>query len=469
MKTVAKRATPVEPFREIVQPATMDRLEDAARRVALLLAGRTVWHVNSTAEGGGVAEMLHSLLGYYRACGLDAKWVVLAATTDFFRVTKRIHNRLHDTPGDGGQLDQRERMIYERGLSASKDALLPRVASGDVVILHDPETFGLAPALSACGAIVICVCHVGVDLAGLLARSTWEFFARDTDAARAVVFSRSAYVWSTIEPARSQIIPPCIDPFSANNSDLDAVTCRAILSASSLVPAGIDGPIHVDTPRATELWVRRPARVVEDVCLTPVTPLVVQVSRWDRLKDPEGVLQGFLAGVPEASGAHLVLAGPAEGSVSDDPEGHATFTSVLERWERLPAAERSRVHIASLPMEDLAENAAIVNALQRRADVVVQKSPAEGFGLTVTEAMWKERIVVASRVGGIQDQIDDGIDCVLVDPLDLDGFGAEVEGILNGVPHEEMGRRAKDRVRSAYLPPHHLTAYLELIGEVAGV
>ena len=141
------------------------------------------------------------------------------------------------------------------------------------------------------------------------------------------------------------------------------------------------------------------------------TPLVVQVSRWDRLKDHLGVMQGFVRlEEAEAAGAHLVLAGPSVTGVADDPEGPAVLAELAAAWRALPHASRRRVQIASLPMVDPGENAAIVNALQRHAAVIVQKSLQEGFGLTVTEAMWKGRPVVASAVGGIVDQIDDGRD-----------------------------------------------------------
>jgi trehalose synthase len=152
--------------------------------------------------------------------------------------------------------------------------------------------------------------------------------------------------------------------------------------------------------------------------------VLVQVSRWDELKDPVGVLEAFARHIAPRSDNWLVLAGPAVKSVSDDPEQPEVLREVDAALERLDPSIRRRVQLAQLPMEDTEENAAIVNALQRRADVIVQKSLAEGFGLTVAEAMWKARPVVASRVGGIEDQIEDGESGVLVDdPKDLEAFG----------------------------------------------
>ena len=196
-------------------------------------------------------------------------------------------------------------------------------------------------------------------------------------------------------------------------------------------------------------------------------PAVVQVSRWDRLKDPGGVLQAFAERIGPSTEAHLVLAGPSTAAVADDPEGPEVLAEVTSLTSRMPDALRERVHLFSLPMDDLEENAAIVNALQRRADVVVQKSVAEGFGLTVAEAMWKARPVVASAVGGIQDQIVDGESGVLVEPDDLDGFADAVAGLLEDPARAEwMGHNARERVRGAFLGARHLEQYVDLFEDV---
>ncbi len=181
-------------------------------------------------------------------------------------------------------------------------------------------------------------------------------------------------------------------------------------------------------------------------------PLVVQVSRWDRLKDPVGVLRGFAEVESDGHGAYLVLAGPSLGAVTDDPDGAAVLTEVAEEWHRLPEQIRSRVLLACLPMEDLDENAAIVNALQRQATIVVQKSLKEGFGLTVTEAMWKGRPVIATATGGIEDQIEDGVNGVLLkNPLDQAAFAAAV-----GRPARVARARPRDRRGGARERPRQL-------------
>jgi trehalose synthase len=197
------------------------------------------------------------------------------------------------------------------------------------------------------------------------------------------------------------------------------------------------------------------------------TPLVVQVSRWDWLKDPAGVLEGFARKVEEttASGAELVLAGPAVAAVADDPEGATVLSEVVALWRGLPESDRAKVHLALLPMVDIEENAAIVNALQRHAAVVVQKSLKEGFGLTVTEAMWKARPVVASAVGGIQDQIEDGVQGLLLkDASDLDTFGSLLSRLLDNEDYaRQIGENGRRRVMESYLGVRHLLQYAELI------
>jgi trehalose synthase len=197
------------------------------------------------------------------------------------------------------------------------------------------------------------------------------------------------------------------------------------------------------------------------------TPLVVQVSRWDRMKDPIGVLEGFarLVEAEAAPGTHLVLAGPNVGAVADDPEGPRILAEVEQAWRALPEAHRKLVHLAQLPMNDVQENGAIVNALQRHAAVIVQKSLREGFGLTVTEAMWKRRPVVASAVGGIRDQIRDGVEGLLVhDPSDRGELAAALERVLDDEALARLlGDAAYERVRAEYLSISSLVHWAELI------
>jgi trehalose synthase len=198
-------------------------------------------------------------------------------------------------------------------------------------------------------------------------------------------------------------------------------------------------------------------------------PVVVQVSRWDRLKDMAGVLTGFadrLPGLPDD--VHLMLCGPDVSGVSDDPEGQQVLEECTKIWEDQPDEVKPRLHLCSLPMDDIDENAHIVNALQRHATVVVQKSIVEGFGLTVTEPMWKGRAVVATRVGGIQDQIQHGENGLLLDdPHDLDGFAALLADLLSDEDRcRALGEAAKERVRERYLGDLALIRYAELVRDL---
>jgi trehalose synthase len=191
---------------------------------------------------------------------------------------------------------------------------------------------------------------------------------------------------------------------------------------------------------------------------------VVQVSRWDRIKDMEGVLRAFAEHVDRSFGAHLALVGPAVHGVTDDPEGGAVLDECVEAWRSLPQSDRSRIHLACVPMHDPDEAAVVVNALQRHATVVAQKSLAEGFGLTVVEAMWKSRPVVATRVGGIVDQIVDGEHGVLIDdPFDLEAFGVAVTGLLaESSRAHRLGLSAYDRAHTLFLGDSHLERYANL-------
>jgi trehalose synthase len=343
------------------------------------------------------------------------------------------------------------------------------VREGDVVILHDPQTAGMVDAMRGAGAAVIWRCHVGLDHPNELAREAWAFLLGYVLDAHAYVFSRESFAWQGLARDRVVVIPPSIDAFAPKNEELDPETVRAVLRAAGLVrDGGEPGPVTFERQDGSRGRVERQARLVEDRPLSAHTPVVLQVSRWDALKDPLGVIRGFAEHVPAATGAHLVYAGPAVEAVADDPEGERMLREALALTEQLPDEPRSRMHLATLPMEDPEENAMMVNALQRHARVIVQKSLAEGFGLTVAEAMWKARPVVASRIGGIQDQIVHGDSGVLLDdPHDLVAFGAAVTGVLaHPGEAQRMGECARERVRERFLSARSLLDYLSVVRKV---
>jgi trehalose synthase len=236
------------------------------------------------------------------------------------------------------------------------------------------------------------------------------------------------------------------------------------------VPPGTAAGSFVRRDGTTGKVERRATIVGDDGALPPGSPLVVQVSRWDRLKDMRGVMTAFAEHVADTVDAQLALVGPAVADVTDDPEGAEVLAACASAWEALPARIRARVRLVSLPIEDVDENAAMVNAIQRHATVVVQKSLAEGFGLTVAEAMWKGRAVVASAVGGIVDQVVPGTGVLLRDPHDLAGCGDALAGLLaRPAQIASLGVAAHRHVLAGFLGDRHLIQYAQLLEQlVAG-
>ncbi len=463
----------IDELRSVITEEAWARLEGGLDQARALLAHRTLWNVNSTAAGGGVSEMLWSWVGLAQGLGISMRWLTISGHADFFAVTKRLHNFLHGEPGDGGKLGEAERRVYEEVTAASAAAVLEVVGPDDVVFLHDPQTAGLIPALVEAGRTVVWRCHVGTDRPNELSEAGWDFLAPYLRRADACVFSRQAYVPTGCEGHLVAVVPPSIDALSAKNQELADEQVSSILRHVGLAPAERgDGDGAEFRRRGGEIT--RISRRCEVISCGPLpepgVPLVVQVSRWDRLKDPIGVMEGFALAAPEGSVAHLILAGPSLGSVSDDPEGAMVLAEVELAWRRLPPAVRERVHLASLPMEDLEENAAIVNALQRRASIIVQKSLKEGFGLTVTEAMWKARPVLASATGGILDQIEDRVSGILLkNPLDRAEFAGELAELLRDTEWAtEIGAAARERVRASFLEDRHTLQYVELLSQLLG-
>ena len=428
-----------------------------------LLEGRVVWNISSSAVGGGVAEMVRSLLAYARGAGVDARWAVVARDAAVLhadqaaaqRAPRQRRRRLAARP-------RRARDLRSRSARDNASELLPMVRPGDVVIVHDPQPAAMIAPLAQAGAHVVWRCHIGADEVNdevdrrlalsraLSARCRGlRLLARRLRAARPAQRAGDSAEHRSVldeEPAAAGRRRPR-HPRAHRHPRGSARTTPPMFAREDGTPGRVD----------------RCAEVLREGGPPPSdTPLVVQVSRWDRLKDPIGVLHGF-ARIDER-GVALVLAGPDVRSVADDPEGAAVYAEVVAAWHALPDDRRRRVHLVSLPAVDVDENAAIVNALQAHASVIVQKSLHEGFGLTVTEAMWKARPVVASAVGGIQDQIRDGTDGLLVGPRDLDAFAGAVALLLDDRPlADRLAAAARARVRERYLGIHSLLRFGALI------
>jgi trehalose synthase len=461
--------TPLDLLGPVIGDSRLQRLKVAAARLEPVLGDSTIWNLSSTASGGGVAEMLHVLVGYVRGAGIAIRWGVVQGDPEFFRVTKRLHNRLHGVKGDEGSLGAEEAAHYEGVARANAEALAGRIRRGDVVLLHDPQTAGLAPLLRAAGAQVVWRCHIGTDAQNEWSDEGWDFLRSYLEAASALVFSRPSFAPRRALPQRIHTIAPSIDPLSPKNQPLDEGEVLAIVAKVGLIEA--DSPLTgAPTFRrrdGTEGKVQRTASVVTDGPMPLDTPLVVQVSRWDRLKDMPGVMRGFVDQVVRRTGAHLALVGPAVEGVTDDPEGAEVFADCLMAWRVLPGSARHRVSLVTLPMQDQEENAAMVNALQRQAQVVTQKSLVEGFGLTVAEAMWKSRPVVASAVGGIVDQVVPGSGSLLADPTDVDAFGVTVAGLLERPDlRRSIGTAARSRIEEHFLGDRHLLQWSALLEDL---
>ncbi|MFZ0325155.1 MAG: glycosyltransferase [Actinomycetes bacterium] len=431
------------------------------------LAGHSVINVNSTAAGGGVAEMLQVLLPLARGTDVDARWLVIDGDPEFFALTKRMHNQLHGVPGDGGGLGTGERAHYEAVMRSNFEELAAVVAPGDVVILHDPQTAGLADALSSRDIPVVWRCHVGIDGHNQWTEQAWEFLRPYlVDSVDAFVFTRESYAPEWVPRPRLHIIKPSLDPLAPKNQSLSAEEAAAVLSHVGIIDGSSPTPVPFVRSDGSPGRVDRFADMIRTGPPPGAdAPLIVQVSRWDPLKDMAGVMNGFVDHVLDGSNAHLVLAGPVVTAIADDPEAADVLEQTWLQWRALRHHQRSRVQLVCLPMSDVEENAVIVNALQQHATVVVQKSLAEGFGLTVAEAMYKGTPVVASAVGGLVDQVVDGETGFLIDPpQDLAEFGDAVRRLVSDPAQARaMGEAGRARAIAEFLPDTSLEAWQQVL------
>ncbi len=339
---------------ERFEPLLGDRfpaMVEAAAKAHRDFQGRAIWHVSSTLQGGGVAEMLSALLPYVRGAGVDTRWVVLREPDEFFALTKRIHNNLHGFPGDGGELGPAERHLYEDCLADERPAFrrpwCSRRTSSSSTIRRPPgsPTAPRRPERSSSGAAT----------SASIGPTRWHCGRRTSS----IPTSPRPTPGSSPDASTSGrgstaaapgLMAPSIDPFSPKNQELDAAAVDAILGAIGLgarSPRGAPTFVRAD---GTPGRVDRDAEVIQEEPLPDGCPLVAQVSRWDRLKDPRGLLDCFEQHLSDGD-QHLLLAGPSTTAVSDDPEGAAVWDDVRGAWHRLPDGVRRRVHLASLPTE----------------------------------------------------------------------------------------------------------------------
>ena len=467
VRQVRDEASPLEQLALLLEPDRAERLRAYAESARRVLGDRTVWNVKATASGDDVAEMLFALLADGPSAGVDTRSVVLDGGPAFSRITKRIHNFLRGSVGDAGRLGEPEQHHYEGVLETNLARMAGQVRPGDLVLLHDPPTAGLVPGFRDLGAHVIWLSHTATDMTNRVTETAWSFLRPYVEAADAVIFPRAGCGPRWLNPYRTFAIPPSLDPLGPKNRELTSEQEVATLRAAGII-AGNVGDRFLDFTRrdGSPGRVRRHSGVtMSDELLPAGERYVLQVGRWDRLEDAAGVLAGFasaLSAMP--NDVHLVLAGPRPEVMSDDPESTHVAQECVGAGQQLPAYALRRIHICWLPTDDPDEYSHIVNALQRHADLVVHKSIAEGFGLTVAESMWKGRAVLASRVGGIPDQI---VDCesgvLLDDPRDLESFGAAVATLLRDSGLRlRLGTAARERVRDQYLGDRHLVQYVDL-------
>ena len=379
------------------------------RQLAAKLRGARVLHINSTRQGGGVAEILEKLVPLQCELGMDARWEVISGSDDFYRCTKAFHNALQGQPVDVGPALLRE---YEETNRRTAATLAQVAQKADFVFIHDPQPAALIHAFPERKGKWIWRCHI--DLSHPY-RPVWRYLRETVAAYDASVFSLADFVQMLPHP--SYIIPPAIDPLSDKNMELSADEIR-----TEHARFGIDMERKV----------------------------MLQVSRFDRFKDPVGVIRAYRLAKAFVPGLQLVLAG---GTATDDPEGAAVLSEV-----RAAAGDDPDVHILLLPPDAHRT----INALQRGADFVLQKSLREGFGLTVAEAMWKGKAVIGGDTGGIRLQVIDHHTGFLV--RSPEGAALRIRYLLR---HEarfaEMGRKAREFVRENYLLTRQLREYLALM------
>ena len=382
---------------------------DHLRQLAALLKGTKVVHVNSTRVGGGVAEILMKLVPLKEELGIDVSWEVITGEADFYQCTKSFHNALQ---GNQELIPESLLKAYEDTNAQNAEQLRDALQDADIVFIHDPQPLPLLRHFPDRKGKWVWRCHIDVSRPQ---RTTWKYlrgFAIEYDAS---IFSLADFAQSL--PHTQFLIPPSIDPLSDKNKELSPGKVSAVR-----------GEFGIDPDR----------------------PLMLQVSRFDRFKDPVGVIAAYRLVKSFSPAVQLVLAG---GGATDDPEGEAVLAEVTQA-----ASDDEDVHILLLP-PDAHET---INALQRSAEIVLQKSVKEGFGLTVTEAMWKGRPVIGGNTGGIRLQVVNHHTGFLVDTPE--GAALRTRYLLHHpARREQMGNKAREFVRHNFLLTRHLREYLTLM------
>ena len=392
-------------YAEVVGEDVIDQLHQLAEQ----LRGKKVVHVNSTRVGGGVAEILAKLVPLMEDLGIDTQWEVITGEDLFYRCTKSFHNGLQ---GNVVEMPPKLLRAYEETNAQNAEKLRPQLEEADIVIIHDPQP---APLITHCPnrrGKWVWRCHIDVSRPY---RPIWRYLRQYVVQHDASIFSLANFAQPL--PHVQYLIPPSIDPLSDKN---------------------------------VELSEEEIAKVYDEFGLDPHNPIITQVSRFDRFKDPVGVIHAYRLATRFNPNLQLVLAG---GAATDDPEGAAVLEEVREA-----AGDDPNVHILLLP----ADAHRTINALQRASDIILQKSIKEGFGLTVTEGLWKGKPVIGGNTGGIHLQVINHHTGFLVDSPE--GAALRIRYLLhNHAKLEEIGHKAREFVRENFLLTRHLREYLTLM------
>lgn len=382
-------------------PIVGQSIIDDLRLLADKLKGKTIQHINSTSVGGGVAEILSRMSPLVKDLGVDAKWDVIKGGEQFFEVTKKFHNVLHGRPEEVTDKD------FEVFMETSRHNIESMETQADIMFIHDPQPIALVNKKS--GNKWIWRCHIDVSNPN---KRVWEFLMDFIVKYDSAVFSSPSFAQKL--PIRQFLISPSIDPLSEKNMELAPEIIDAVLKKYGIIRN---------------------------------KPIITQISRFDRLKDPLGVIDAYSL-VKKYIDCQLILAG---GTAADDPEGAKVIDEVIEK-----AKGDSDIHILLLSQNDIE-----VNALQRASDVIIQKSLKEGFGLTVAEALWKAKPVVASNVGGIPLQIKHKYSGLLCHSID--GAGFAIKQLLNSPGYaKRLGENGREHIRNNYLITRHIKEYMLL-------
>ncbi|AKU97259.1 Trehalose synthase [Labilithrix luteola] len=466
--------------REAYLTSRVSELRAEAAKLVPRLGPRTVWMISSTSHGGGVAEMMPKLVSLLDEVGVPCRWGIIGADrAEFFALTKRIHNMIHGQAS--GPLDAHDRALFEGVNRRNADELAKHIAPGDVIVIHDPQPLGLGAFLRREHAVrVIFRSHIGIPTSPEPTREAWEFLRPYVEACDRSVFTFADYAPEYLK-GHVTAMQPGIDPWSHKNRELRphklmGVLCNAGLQSATspvLTPAFEHRVSRLDGASRT-----RPSDGCEDLGLL-FRPIVTQISRWDFLKGWEPLLLAFArlktrgSHMASADPRHarridlvrLILAGPDPSSIQDDPQAHEDLRSLLATYRTLPAEVRNDVAILTLPMHSRKENALIVNALQRCSTVVIQNSLEEGFGLTVTEAMWKRLPVIGTSASGLQRQIRNRVDGLVTnDPRDPDEIAHNLDVLLaDEHMRDAMGSSGQRRVYDHSLVFNQIRAWLRLL------